>query len=286
MTVRMGILGPEGTHSEAAAVWLNRQIAEPRKLVIYPDIFAVMQAVTDHEVDEALVPVENSLEGSINITLDTLARSDGIEVERELIWPVRNQLMAKCRPEDIRRIYSHPQPISQCRAFLQAHYPDVELVKVASTARAAEIVSDVPVTDGAAAICTKRGGELNGLRTIASNIQDNMANSTRFYQLCRRQARPKGRGESSSKVLVICQIDGRKAGSLCEVLEEFATRHVNMTRIESRPARTELGKYIFFFDLECEEGKDCTMQEAIAAVAQKAVWLKQHGAFPVIEAKL
>ena len=135
MAETMGILGPAGTHSEAAALYLNRRLKEPRRLVIYSDIYDVLQAVTEHEVDEALVPVENSLEGAINITLDVLACSTMLSVERELIWPVHNLLMAKCQPAEVRRIYSHSQPISQCRVFLETQYPDVEIVKVASTAR-------------------------------------------------------------------------------------------------------------------------------------------------------
>ena len=281
----MGILGPAGTHSEAAALYLNRQLPEPRRLVIYPDIYDVLQGVMEHEVGEALVPVENSLEGAINVTLDELARSTTLAVERELIWPVHNLLMAKCQPQQVRRIYSHPQPIAQCRAFLETRYPGAEVIKGASTARAAEIVGELPDTDGAAAICTERGGALNGLHVLASDVQDNMANSTRFYQLRLRQPQPLHRSsEPPDRELIICQIAGQKAGALCEVLAEFAKRNVNMTRIESRPARTELGEYIFFFDLECEPGRERIREDALAAVARRCIWLKNLGAFPVLTA--
>lgn len=247
---KMGVLGPLGTHSEAAAQYLSRLLPERPELLVYPDIFAVIQAVEDGEVDSCLVPVENSLEGAINITLDTLARSDDLFVASELIWPVHNQLMARPGTQKICRIYSHPQPISQCRGYLQQHYPEAELIKVASTARAAEIVAKEPRGMGAAAICTERGGELNGLVTVAKEIQDNMANATRFFELCRVTAAPHKPVGPAEKMLVICEIDGQKAGALYDVLKEFADRGVNMTRIESRPARTELGAYIFFFDLE------------------------------------
>ena len=105
---RMGILGPKGTHSEAAAVYLNNIIAEPMELVIYPEIYEVLTAVESGRINAGFVPVENSLEGSINITLDTLARSDNLIVTRELIWPVHNQLMAKASVNisEIKRIYS------------------------------------------------------------------------------------------------------------------------------------------------------------------------------------
>lgn len=280
---KMGVLGPLGTHSEAAAQYLSRLLPERPELLVYPDIFAVIQAVEDGEVDSCLVPVENSLEGAINITLDTLARSADLFVESELIWPVHNQLMARPGTQKICRIYSHPQPISQCRGYLQQHYPQAELIKVASTARAAEIVAQEPRGMGAAAICTERGGELNGLVTVAKEIQDNMANATRFFELCRVTAAPHKPVGPAEKMLVICEIDGQKAGALYDVLKEFADRGVNMTRIESRPARTELGAYIFFFDLEVADN-EAALREAVAAVARKSKWLNDLGSFPVVRA--
>ena len=280
---KMGVLGPLGTHSEAAAQYLSRLLPERPELLVYPDIFAVIQAVEDGEVDSCLVPVENSLEGAINITRDTLARSDDLFVASELIWPVHNQLMARPGTQKICRIYSHPQPISQCRGYLQQHYPEAELIKVASTARAAEIVAKEPRGMGAAAICTKRGGELNGLVTVATEIQDNMANATRFFELRRVTAAPQAPIGPAEKMLVICEIDGQKAGALYDVLKEFADRGVNMTRIESRPARTELGAYIFFFDLDVADNEEA-LRTSVAAVARKSKWLKDLGSFPVVRA--
>ena len=280
---KMGVLGPLGTHSEAAAQYLSRLLPERPELLVYPDIFAVIQAVEDGEVDSCLVPVENSLEGAINITLDTLARSDDLFVASELIWPVHNQLMARPGTQKICRIYSHPQPISQCRGYLQQHYPEAELIKVASTARAAEIVAKEPRGMGAAAICTKRGGELNGLVTVAREIQDNMANATRFFELRRVTAAPQAPIGPAEKMLVICEIDGQKAGALYDVLKEFADRGVNMTRIESRPARTELGAYIFFFDLDVADNEE-VLRTSVEAVARKSKWLKDLGSFPVVRA--
>lgn len=280
---KMGVLGPLGTHSEAAAQYLSRLLPERPELLVYPDIFAVIQAVEDGEVDSCLVPVENSLEGAINITLDTLARSDDLFVASELIWPVHNQLMARPGTQKICRIYSHPQPISQCRSYLQQHYPEAELIKVASTARAAEIVAKEPRGMGAAAICTKRGGELNGLVTVAAEIQDNMANATRFFELRRMTAAPQAPIGPAEKMLVICEIDGQKAGALYDVLKEFADRGVNMTRIESRPARTELGAYIFFFDLDVADNEEA-LRTSVEAVARKSKWLKDLGNFPVVRA--
>ena len=299
---KMGFLGPAGTHSEAAALWLRgwlragaQQDAPARKLVPYPDIDDVLVAVERGEVATGLVPVENSLEGTIHVTLDMLARSETLAVVREVIWPVHNELMAHCKAEDVRKIVSHAQPISQCRAYLEAHFPQAEIMKVASTARAAKIAAAARAEDGIAAICTARAGELYGLTPLAHEIQDNMANATRFFEVARRaeaQAADKasggkdanaGAGVRADKVLVICQLDGSRAGSLVDVLLEFSKRGINMTRIESRPARTQLGDYIFFFDLDTDAGA-AVMDEALAAVRAKCAWLKNLGGFPVLTA--
>ncbi|MDY6299014.1 MAG: prephenate dehydratase [Selenomonadaceae bacterium] len=280
----MGYLGPMGTHSEAAARWLSAQLARTgggeRELRPFADIDAVLHAVEAGEVASGFVPVENSLEGAIHVTLDTLARSEALVVAREVIWPVHNELMARCEAGAVRRIYSHAQPISQCRAYLSAHFPQAELVEVASTARAAKLVAAAPPEEGLAAICTARAGELYGLSPLAHEIQDSMANCTRFFEVVRRGmplALPQ------EKLLIICQLDGSRAGSLVNVLQEFAVRGINMTRIESRPARTRLGDYIFFFDLETAVGEAC-IEAALAAVRAKCSWLKNLGAFPVLQA--
>lgn len=280
----LGILGPKGTHSEEAALWLKKFSHEDYQLEICADIFDVLNAVKERKLDVGLVPVENSLEGSINITLDTLARSDTLTVARELVWKVKNFLMTKplVGTQEIKKIFSHAQPLAQCRKFLQKNFPNAEIISTTSTARAAEIVA--ASDENFAAICTERAGKLNGLVVAAKDIQDNPNNSTRFFEV---KYRPRDAASiehfDGDKVLIICQIDGSRAGSLCEVLEEFAKRGVNMTRIESRPARTILGAYIFFFDLETDAGDDA-LNESIRAVYDKSIWLKNLGVFPVIYA--
>lgn len=279
----LGILGPKGTHSEEAALWLKKSLREDYQLEICADIFDVLNAVKERKLDAGLVPVENSLEGSINITLDTLARSDTLTVARELVWKVKNFLMTKplVDVQAVKKIYSHAQPLAQCRKFLHNNFPDTEIVATTSTARAAELVA---AEENCAAICTERAGKLNGLIVAAKDIQDNPNNSTRFFEI-RYKPRDAAPIEhfDGDKVLIICQIDGSRAGALCEVLEEFAKRGVNMTRIESRPARTILGAYIFFFDLETDTG-DNALNESIRAVYDRSIWLKNLGVFPVIHA--
>ena len=281
----LGFLGPLGTHSEAAALHLNGLLDEPRELLPFPAIFQALSAVEEGQVQGALVPVENSLEGSVNITLDALSSSDAFAVNLELIWGVRNELMMKYPKAEVRSIISHAQPLSQCRAYLKEHHAAAKLVAVSSTAEAARLVALSRPEDGCAAICTARAGELYGLYPVAEDIQDTMANCTRFFLVERAGKKPPALRFSNEpvpeKLLVICQIDGKRAGSLCEVLQEFAVRGVNMLRIESRPARTELGAYIFFFELEADAAE---LAASVEAVRQKSIWLRTLGAFPVLTA--
>lgn len=285
---KMGFLGPPGTHSEAAAIYLNSLLPVRYGLVPCGNIYEAIHAVEQGVLDSCLVPVENSIEGSINITLDTLAGSDHLCVVRELIWGVHNNLMAKKTEVEgvpIRKILSHSQPLSQCRDFIRCNYPLAELEAVASTALAARLVAESEPLDGWAAICTQRGGELNGLELVASNIEDRDNNCTRFYQLVSTDKKAKleadyGRAE---KTLLICQIDGKDAGRLCEILMELATRDVNLTRIESRPARTGLGEYIFFLDVEIPRRLE-NLEGALQGIRRKSIWLRQPGEFPVLRA--
>ena len=283
MRQKMGVLGPVGTHSEAAARYLMEWQSLDREIVCFGDIGECLHAVEMGVVDAAFVPVENSLEGAIAVTLDALARSDTLRVRREVIWPVHNYLMARAKDAEIRVVYSHAQPIAQCRDFLLQHYPQAELIKTASTARAAEIVGASLADAGAAAICTRRAGALNGLVEIAGRIEDRGSNCTRFFEVVRDGMLPPP-AEEPDTVLLVCQIDGTRAGALYDVLGEFAHRAVNLTRIESRPARTELGAYLFFFDLDAHSDADA-IRDAIDAVAEKSVWLKVLGVFPVHTAR-
>ena len=273
----LGVLGPRGTHSEAAANYLNKILNNEFELVICADIFEVLQEVEKGNLDSGLVPVENSLEGSINITLDTLARSHTLIINRELVWKIHNHLMAKAETKlsDVTKIFSHAQPISQCRRYLQKNFPNAEFIVTPSTSRAAEIVASTE--ENFAAICSERAGELNNLKILAEEIQDNKFNSTRFFEICRCENYDENK-ITGDKISLVCMVDGSQAGSLYSVLEEFAVRKINMTHIESRPARLELGEYIFFFDLETGVDKKILL-ESISAVREKCIWLKNLGSY-------
>lgn len=275
---KLAFLGPHGTNSEEAAIYMANLRKEKMNLVAYNTIQDAIQAVAQKDVDYCLVPVENSIEGSVRITLDTLAHDVDLMIESELIWSVHNQLLTKNPNAKIHTIISHIQPLAQCREYLKSHYPTAKTEAVSSTARAAEKASCYG--DGYAAIATKTAADLYNLQIIDTDIQDVEDNFTRFILLTNKDKVKKY--QDVANMMIICQIDGR-AGSLYELLGDFACRKVNMTRIESRPARTSLGEYIFFIEIDANVDKDI-LQEALMQASKKCFWLKNLGKFPVYKA--
>lgn len=275
---KLAFLGPHGTNSEEAAIYMANLRKEKMNLVAYNTIQDAIQAVAQKDVDYCLVPVENSIEGSVRITLDTLAHDVDLMIESELIWSVHNQLLTKNPNAKIHTIISHIQPLAQCREYLKSHYPMAKTESVSSTARAAEKASCYG--EGYAAIATKTAADLYNLQIIDTDIQDVEDNFTRFILLTNKDKVKKY--QDVANMMIICQIDGR-AGSLYELLGDFACRKVNMTRIESRPARTSLGEYIFFIEIDANVDKDI-LQEALMQASKKCFWLKNLGKFPVYKA--
>jgi prephenate dehydratase len=274
-TQDMAYLGPHGTHSEEACNFFfsgNRW-----RLYPYSTIDACIRAVAEKKVSTCFVPIENSLEGSVNITLDILAHEVELFISREIVWPVRNHLLASTTVTDIKTILSHPQPLAQCRNYLTRHYPHVQLEPVESTAKAAYLAAK----DGKhlAAIASRQAADHYHLKIVANDIQDHNGNCTRFVAL-RPLPSPPQPGVSC-KTSVICRIHGDNPGSLCAILQIFARYGVNLVRIESRPARTSLGEYIFFLDMEGNGAQD-NLRFALDEVRQNSIWFKNLGSYPCI----
>lgn len=276
----LAFLGPSGTNSEEAANYMANLMTKEFVLKPTQTIDEAIKAVYNGKIDYCLVPVENSIEGSVRITLDTLAHDVDLVVESELIWSVHNHLLIKNPNARIHTIISHGQPLAQCREYLSKHYPEAKIRSVESTAKAAQICKD---SEGFAAIATKSAAKLYGLAIVDEDIQDIEDNFTRFILLKKKYKQEDSIYKQSQNMMIICQIDGR-AGSLYELLGDFAKRKVNMTRIESRPARTGLGEYIFFIEIDAS-AKKTDIDEALEAIKEKCLWLKNLGAFPVIKAK-
>jgi prephenate dehydratase len=244
--VRYGYLGPAGTFTEAALHAVSRESCDER--VAFASVGAALTAVRDGSVDGAVVPMENSLEGSVNATLDALATGVRLVIAREVVLPVAFDLVARPGTSlaDLTRLTTHPHAEAQCRAWLAEHLAHARVVPAASTAAAAETVAD-PSSGFDAAIAGPLAGPRYGLTVLASGIQDADAH-TRFVLLVRPGSPPAPTGHDKTTLVAFMKQD--RTGALLEILEQFATRGVNLTRIESRPVGAGLGNYCFSIDCE------------------------------------
>ena len=272
---KVGFLGPPGTYSEEAARTL---LGAEVQLMPFPSIDQVIRAVASGEVPECVVPIENSVEGSVNITLDTLAHEVELFIAREIVMPIRHNLLARETCRKVETVLSHPQALAQCRRSLSRLFPAAVCHPVDSTAEAARRVAGGEA--GLAAIGSRSAAALYGLDVIAADIQDNSSNCTRFVSLRVHPVLCEAAG--NKKTSIVCQIDGSRPGSLYQILAEFAEREVNLTKIESRPARTGLGAYLFFFDMEGGANQQ-SVEDALQAVEKKSIWFKNLGSYPVVE---
>lgn len=243
--MRVGYLGPEGTFTEQAA----RGVEGER--VPFATVHDVVEAVESGAVDRGVVPIENSLEGAVNATLDALAVDfPGVAIVGESVLAVHQALIARDDlPLDaIAQVASHPQGLAQCAQFLRSELPAARLVAATSTA---EAVRDVVASQQPhAAIAPARAAELHGAVVLRERIEDDPDNATRFVVLARAgEAAPGGSGPFKTSVLFAGAGDS-SPGWLVRCLSEFAFRGVNLTKIESRPRRRQLGHYLFLVDLE------------------------------------
>ena len=213
----VGFLGPQGTYSHEAALNL---FGSAVNLQAYASIDAAIRAVAAGEIPECVAPIENSLEGSVNVTLDTLAHEVELFITREIVMPVRHNLLARGPGRSLRLILSHPQALAQCRRTLSRLYPGAEVRAIESTAEAARQVAGG--VEGMAAVGGRAAAEIYGLDILAADIQDTSNNCTRFVTLNVLGAI--GAVAGRWKTSVVIQIDGSRPGALYAILAEFATR--------------------------------------------------------------
>ncbi|MDZ7676308.1 MAG: prephenate dehydratase [Acidimicrobiales bacterium] len=249
---RIAFLGPEGTFSEQAL--LSQADYAAMELVPFRSIPDVLRAVTGGEADIGFVPIENAIEGSVNVTLDALIFDHDLLMQREIVIPVVMCLLAPAGVgiDEIERLVSIPVATAQCRGFLTEHLPAVEELYANSTAQAARTVAEE--NDGrTAAIGTALAAKVHGLELLAEDIEDHPENSTRFVSLSRRGI-PTPTGHDKTSIVVFQKAD--VPGSLLTILQEFAARGINLTRLESRPTKRGLGDYCFIIDLEGHVGDE------------------------------
>jgi prephenate dehydratase len=274
--MRVAYLGPPGTFSEEAVA--RCELARGAEAVPMASIADAYDAVFKGEVESALLPIENSLEGSVGTTLDLLVQHPGPLIRREVLLPVRQHLLARpgTRLEEIRRVLSHPQPFGQCARFLRARLPEASLEPTRSTADAArQVAAGEP---GAAAIGSRAAADRYGLVLLAESIQDLDENVTRFVLLARTDEAPTGKDRTS----IAFTLDRDRPGGLHEVLGEFARRGLNLSKVESRPIKRVVGHYVFYLDFEGHRD-DPAGAEALEAVRGRVHRLHLLGSYPRAE---
>ena len=260
-------LGPAGTFSEEAVL---KQFGSQIQLTYCPTIDEVFKSVGSDVAAYGVVPLENSTEGAISRTLDLLFESP-LKLCGEIGLPVRHNLLSKEKPENIEKIYSHSQSLSQCQKWLGQHFPSAQLIPVASNAAAAKLVA---TEARSAAIAGRIAGEHFGLTVIHSSIEDKPDNTTRFGVVSKSEV-----GTSGSDKTSIVLAAQHKPGAILGLLEPLAENGISMTRLESRPSGLGLWEYMFFIDLEGHKD-DEVMQAALSEIQSKSGFFKILGSYP------
>jgi prephenate dehydratase len=288
--VRVGYFGPKGTFTEEALIAsLAPDGRDEVDLLPLPTIYDVVMAVHDGSVAQALVPIENSLEGSVNATLDALAmETEDVAIVGEVVHPIRHCLIARTELElsDIEAVVSHPQANAQCARFIRTRLPQARVLAGSSTAEAVRMVAD---HDGPwAALGNRLAADLYGCVVLRAGVEDVADNETRFVWLARADGgsgstAPAGERGPWKTAIVFWGVGAEAPGWLVRCLSEFADRDVNLTRIESRPRKQGLGRYMFFADLE---GRDSEphVAEALTALRSHVEVLRVLGSYPAANA--
>jgi prephenate dehydratase len=281
---RAGYLGPEGTFSEEALLAsVSRDAVVPVPLA---SIYDVVMRLREGALEWAIVPIENSLDGSVSVTLDLLAEQAGeLEIVAEALLSVSHSLIAAQRVElrEIDTVLSHPQVPGQCERFLRSELAHARILPAASTAEAVRIVTS-EARPGQAALGTLLAAEIYGGQVIREGVQDTDENETRFVWLARAQhgaPPPLGAmaGADFKTSIVFWGPGAARPGWLVRCLDEFARRDINLTKIESRPRRRRLGSYMFFADLS-GSARDQPLAEAIEGVRALCEEVRVLGSYP------
>jgi prephenate dehydratase len=286
MTFTIAHLGPAGTYAEQAALayaqwWSNQTQHSVPQLVPLPSIAQTLYAVAQGRTEAAVVPIENSIEGSVTMTLDTLWQLETLQIRQALELPIVHVLAAQAEALNaIGMVYSHPQALGQCQQWLRENLPHAQQIPTPSTTEALKYVG----REGAAAIASERAAHLYGLPILAKSIQDYADNCTRFLVVTQPQssvAIPEIEGAPVYTSLAF-SLPQNVPGALVAQLQEFAARNINLSKIESRPTKRSLGEYVFFIDAEAALATE-PMQSAISSLRTIAEKLKILGAYSTVQ---
>ncbi len=273
---RIAYLGPQGTYSETCANTYAKLAELGRvELVPYNTIWQVIQAVAEGQTDWAIAPVENSIQGSVAITLDGLWQWDRLQIQQAIVLPIDHSLITRAQSLGaIQVVYSHAQGLGQCQQWLERHLPHAQQVPVASTAQGLQLVKEQEHT---AAIASHHAAEIYHLPVLVRHISDYPANYTRFWVL--GATPPRHDGTTTSWGFSFAQ---NRPGTLASALHTLAQRQINLSRIESRPSKRSLGEYIFFVDI-AGAMSDPAVQAAWHDLLQITESLKHFGSYDIVQ---
>ena len=271
MTKSIGYLGPIGTFTEQAAILYDTDAT----LIPLSSVSAIAEAVYDGTLDEGVVPIENSLQGSVPDTLDLLIHDTTLMISREIIIPIELCLMTKpeTRKNEIEIVYSHPMAIGQCRKYLALEHKNA--IQIASLSTATAVEDMLKSEKISAAIGNSRASDIYGVTILDKEIQDNKTNHTRFVVLSKHDHKATG----SDKTSLCFSFSADQAGMLHSVLGCFAERDINLAKVESRPNKTGLGEYVFLLDIEGHR-EDSNVKRALEQMIDKVSFIKLFGSYP------
>jgi chorismate mutase/prephenate dehydratase len=266
-SMRIAYLGPEATFTHQAAIrrFGSSLLYSPQKTIT--DVFS---EVSKNRADYGVVPIENSTEGVVTHTLDMFVDSD-LKIVAQIVMPVQHCLLSRSRKSRIKKLFTHPQSLGQCRGWIQANLPKVEIVETSSNARSADFASREPES---AAIAGVLAAAKYGVPVIEQDIQDNAANATRFLVLGRQCSPPTGDDRTSVMFSIADEV-----GALYRALAPFRRYRINMTKIESRPSKRKAWEYFFFVDCDGHY-LDRKLAKALTLLAEHCSYVKVLGSFP------
>lgn len=281
--IKIGYLGPEGTFSEKAAQKWQQFLQVPHQLEGKESIPQLFRDLESKNLTQIIVPVENSIEGSVTVTQDYLISLQGVNVLGEISLSIEHYLVTNgpISLQEIAGVYSHPQALAQCHRFLEQHLKHAKLFQTASTAEAARMVCES--NKSIAAITSLDAANKYNLTVLAEKIQDFNGNKTRFWALGELMSQPRKAVDGSliAKTSIVVALPYNRPGNLYEILKEFAEVSLDLTRIESRPTKKELGEYLFIIDFIGHLQEEAVIS-AFAKLKAKGVMIKILGSFPVI----
>ena len=265
--MKISTLGPEGTFSHEAALKVNKK----EEIILERNVWDIFETLSEGKAGLGVVPIENSVSGTVGMALDALLEFD-LNIVSEEILQIRHNLANSSSTADIKDIFTTEQAYEQCVKFLRKSLPDARIIETSSNAQSAKLLKESG-SKSKAAIIPEFAAKIYGLKIIKKNIQDSRFNVTRFIVISKKESKKSGNDRTS--IFIYPQVD--KAGLLYSLLGEFAKRNINLTKIESRPSKGKLGDYVFFIEMQGHKSEK-KIQDAFAEI-EKNFFLKVAGSY-------